>query len=42
MNDNDLIPEIPVDDADDDMYYGSEMHQLLGDEWYYRDCPGAW
>lgn len=23
-------------------HYGDEEHQAFGDEWYYRDCPGAW
>lgn len=25
-----------------DYYYGSPTHALLGDEWFYADCPGAW
>lgn len=25
-----------------DDYYGSPAHQEMGDEWYYRNCPGAW
>lgn len=27
---------------DDDEYYGSPTHALLGDAWLYRNCPEAW
>lgn len=30
------------EEPEGDDYYGSPAHQEMGDEWYYRDCPGAW
>lgn len=36
------VGEFKLTTPDPDLYYGCPEHQEFGDEWYYRDCPGAW